>query len=177
MKTLALLAGLTVVTILTGMAIPDRTASETSIVLPDQDGTCAECAIRRPIKVLDIPQGPRDGACNGCAIQQSNEPTIIPESLDGTPASSTEKLADSSGNCTVKLTEHAAGCADCAIEESRRRAPLRQSGGLKQRPTQQAHSFAPTRNRHAAHGGQRQQSRSAGDCPFSAEIKRVFSLM
>jgi hypothetical protein len=197
MKTLALLAGLTIAALLTGMVVAGRTAGETSIVLPDQEGTCAECATRQPIKVSDIPQGPRDRACNDCATQQSNEPNIIPESLDGAPAPSTEEMADSGGKCTdctpepsdgplitttvapppVKLTEHAAGCADCAIEESRRRAPLRQSGGLKQRPTQQAHSFAATPNRHAAHRGQRQQSRSAGDCPFSAEIKRVLSLM
>jgi hypothetical protein len=197
MKTLALLAGLTVVTILTGTVIADRTASETSIVLPDQDGSCAECVIPHPTQASSIPQESRDGTCVGCASQQSNESTSIPETTAGIPAPSTEKPADGSGNCTdctaeqldgpripitsapppVKLSEHAAGCADCAVEESRRQALSRQSGGLKQRPTRQAHSSAPTRNRHAAHRGQRQQSLSGGDCPFSAEIKRVFSLM
>jgi hypothetical protein len=200
MKTLALLAGLTIATVLTGMVVAARTASETSIALPDQEGTCAECTIPHPTNTSAIPQAPHehDGACSGCATEGANDPTIVLKSANATPAPSTEKLADGSSNCIdcnagqpegprvaiaptqsppVKVAERAAGCADCAMEESRRQVPSRQSGGLKQRRTQQTHSSVLMRNRHAAHRGQRQQSFSAGDCPFSAEIKRVFSLM
>jgi hypothetical protein len=195
MKTLALLAGLAIATVSTGMVIADRTAGETSMVISDR--TFAARDIRHPAQASGIPQGPRDGTCVGCTSQQSNEPTTIPESTAGIPTPSTEKAADGSGNCRdcpaeqldgpripitsapppIKLTEYAADCADCAVEETRQEARPRQSAGQKQRPTQQAHSFTPTRNHHTAHRGQRQQSHSAGDCPFSTEIKRVLSLM
>jgi hypothetical protein len=74
---LALLTGLTVATVLTGMVPANRTASETSVALADQNGTCVDCAIRQPIKDSEIPQEPRDDGCSGCANRQPTEPTIL----------------------------------------------------------------------------------------------------
>jgi hypothetical protein len=193
MRTLAPLTGLTVATVLTGMVILDRTANKTPIALVDQSEMCAECAIQQPISDADITQQPRSGACDGCTLQQSNEPTILPETTYATLAPSTEKLAGGISNCadcatekpdgpgvpitatspSVKLTEHAEGCTSCAQERSRRQPPQHQSGRLKQRQAPQSHSSEPTRGRHAAHPGLRQQSAPNEDFPFSVEMRRA----
>ena len=76
MRMLALLTGLTVATVFTGMVPANWTASETSVALADQNGTCVDCAIRQPIKDSEIPQEPRDDGCSGCADRQPTEPTI-----------------------------------------------------------------------------------------------------
>jgi hypothetical protein len=191
MRMLALLTGFTVATVLTGMVLANRTASETSVALADQNGACVDCAIRQPIKDSDIPQEPRDDGCSGCANRQPTKPTILTERAEVTP---TVELADGISNCTacatekpdglgvpitpaappVKVTEHTGGCANCIEERSRRQAPQHQSGGLKQRQAPQGYSSQPTRSRHAARRGPRQQPAPSEDFPSSVEIRRSF---
>ena len=130
MRMLALLTGLTVATVLAGMVPANRTASETSVALADQNGTCVDCAVRQPIKDSEIPQEPRDDGCSGCADRQPTEPTIVAERAEVTP---TVEPADGISKCTacatekpdglgvpitpalpaVKLTVQTGGCANC----------------------------------------------------------------
>ena len=81
MRMLALLTGLTVATVLAGMVPANRTASETSVALADQNGTCVDCAVRQPIKDSEIPQEPRDDGCSGCADRQRH--SSLPSSQKG----------------------------------------------------------------------------------------------
>ena len=191
MRMLALLTGLTVATVLTGMVPANRTASETSVALADQDGICVDCAVRQPIKDSEIPQEPRDDGCSGCADRQPTEPTIVAERAEVTP---TVELADGISSCTacatekpdglgvpitpalpaVKLTVQTGGCANCVEERSRRKAPQHQSGGVRQHQAPQGYLSQPTRSRYAAHRGLRQQPAPSEDFPFSVEIRRAF---
>ena len=167
MRMLALLTGLTVATVLAGMVPANRTASETSVALADQNGTCVDCAVRQPIKDFEIPQEPRDDGCSGCADRQPTEPTIVAERAEVTP---TVEPADGISKCTacatekpdglgvpitpalpaVKLTVQTGGCANCVEERSRRKAPQHQSGSgnIKRRkvtyPSRRAAVTPPT---------------------------------
>jgi hypothetical protein len=199
MRTIALLAGLALATVLTGMDLAGRSATEVTIAPADQGGTCTNCAVGQPIDDPAITQQTGDGGC--CDTQQPNEPAILAElpailvePTETTPTPPTVKLADGSRSCTncpieqrdapnipiapvlppVKVSDQSGHCANCAVEEPRQQQHPPQSNRLKQRHSQQAHSSEPARSRHAAHrSGPRQQSLPSDNFPFQVEIRHA----
>ena len=163
MRTIALLAGLALATVLTGMDLAGRSATEVTIAPADQGGTCTNCAVGQPIDDPAITQQTGDGGC--CDTQQPTSPpsslNCPPSSLnrETTPTPPTVKLADGSRSCTncpieqrdapnipiapvlppVKVSNQAGHCANCAVEEPRQQQHPPQSNRLKQRHSQQAH--------------------------------------